>query len=226
MDRDREMKKQTIDFILAICDKLKKEIEKEKLGNDIPEEVDKVYMTQTILSLIYKVLIGEGYTKKHLDNFFFFEGEPDKHKERTEKASKFYHTDLEIKSRKKIDGLSDYVNKNREMKKQTIDFILAFSEKLRKARENQEYDEEYIFLTMLKFAYTILTKEGYLEEHLDESFFHDGYPDDIAYKTYGEWRKHIARKNSSKIVEEFFYKDPRGIKLRKEIDNLSEEFNQ
>ena len=118
------------------------------------------------------------------------------------------------------------MDRDKEMKRQTIDFILAFSEKLRKARENQEYDEEYIFLTMLKFAYTILTKEGYLEEHLDEIFFHDGYPDDIAYKTFGEWKKHIAWEDSKKVVEEFFYRNPRGVKLRKEIDKLSEKFNQ
>ncbi|MBA7539140.1 hypothetical protein ES705_31419 [subsurface metagenome] len=118
------------------------------------------------------------------------------------------------------------MDRDREMKRQTIDFIFAFSEKLRKARENQEYDEEYIFLTMLKFAYTILTKEGYLGEYLDEFFFPDGYPDDIAYKTFGEWKKHIAWEDSKKVVEEFFYRNPRGVKLRKEIDKLSEKFNQ
>ena len=118
------------------------------------------------------------------------------------------------------------MDRNKKMTKQTIDFILAFSEKLRKARENQEYDEEYIFLTMLKFAYTVLTKEGYLGEYLDEYFFPDGYPDDIEYKTYGEWKKHIAREDSKNVVEEFFYKNPRGVKLRKEIDKLSEKFNQ
>ncbi|MBA7555281.1 hypothetical protein ES705_47939 [subsurface metagenome] len=225
MDRNRKMKRKTIDYILALCDELKKEIEKEKLGNDIPEEVDKVYMTQTILSVIYKIMLDEGYPRKHLSDYFFFEGEHDKHKEMTEKASKLYHADLEIKSRKKIDGLSDYVNKNREMKRKTIDFIAAFAEKLRKARENKEYDEEYIFLTMLKFAYTIMTKEGYLGEYLDEFFFHDEYPD-IEYQTYGEWRKHIAWEDSKKVVEEFFYRNPRGIKLRKEIDKLSEKFNQ
>ena len=112
------------------------------------------------------------------------------------------------------------MDRDREMKKQTIDFILAFSEKLRKARENQEYDEEYIFLTMLKFAYTILTKEGYLEEHLDEIFFPDGFPD-IAYKTYGEWRKHIARKDSEKVVKKFF-DTPIGRRLRREIDKIGE----
>ncbi|MBA7544844.1 hypothetical protein ES705_37205 [subsurface metagenome] len=126
MNKNKEMTKRTIDFILVICDELKKEIEKEKLGNDIPEEIDKVYMTQTILSVIYKILINEGYTKKHLDNFFFFEGEPDKHKERTSKACTFYHAN---------------------------------------------------------------------------------------------------QKNSSMVIEEFFYEDPAGIKLRKEIDNLSENFN-
>jgi len=118
------------------------------------------------------------------------------------------------------------MDRNKKMTKQTIDFILAFSEKLRKARENQEYDEEYIFLTMLKFAYTVLTKEKYFGEYLDEYFFPDGYPDDIEYKTYGEWKKHIAREDSKNVVEEFFYKNPRGVKLRKEIDKLSEKFNQ
>jgi len=123
MDRNRKMTKKTIDFILCLCDELKKEIEKEKLGNDISEEVDKVYMTQTILSLIYKILLDEGYSRKHLNEFFFFEGEPNKHKEMTEKASKFYHTNQKnssrvieeffgenpagIKLRKEIDNLSE-----------------------------------------------------------------------------------------------------------------------
>ncbi|MBA7540854.1 hypothetical protein ES705_33157 [subsurface metagenome] len=117
------------------------------------------------------------------------------------------------------------MDRDKEMKRQTIDFILAFSEKLRKARENQEYDEEYIFLTMLKFAYTILTKEGYLGEYLDEFFFHDGYPDDIEYKTFGEWRRHIAREDSRKVVKKFFNEGP-GRKLKKEIDKLSGNFNR
>jgi len=73
---------------------------------------------------------------------------------------------------------------------------------------------------MLKFAYTILTKEGYFEEHLDEIFFHDEYPD-IEYQTYGEWRKHIAREDARKVVKKFFNEGP-GRKLRKEIDKLSE----
>ena len=127
MNKNRKMTRKTIDFILALCDELKKEIEKWDLGLEDNITVDKGYMTQTILSLIYKVLINEGYTKKHLDNYFFFEGEPDKHKKRTEKACKFYHTN---------------------------------------------------------------------------------------------------QKNSSRVIEEFFGENPAGIKLRKEIDNLSEKFNQ
>ncbi len=123
MDRNKKMKRKTIDFILALCDELKKEREKWDLGLEDNITVDKGYMTQTILSLIYKVLINEGYTKKHLDNFFFFEGEPNKHEERTSKACTFYHTN---------------------------------------------------------------------------------------------------QKNSSKVIEEYFYEDPAGIKLRREIDKIGE----
>ena len=129
MNKNRKMTRKTIDIILALCDELKKEIEKWDLGLEDNITVDKGYMTQTILSLIYKVLINEGYTKKHLDNFFFFEGEPDKHKKRTEKVCKFRY-------------LSD-------------------------------------------------------------------------------WPEPIKNR-----IEKFFYGDPAGIKLRKEIDNLSEKFNQ
>lgn len=117
------------------------------------------------------------------------------------------------------------MDRNREMTRQTIDFITAFSEKLSKAKKSKEYGEEYIFLSMLKFAFTILTKEGYSEEHLDEFFFPDIYSDDIAYKTYGEWRKHIAREDSKKVIEKYFNEGP-GRKLKKEIDKLSGNFNQ
>lgn len=108
MDKNRKMTRKTIDFILAFCDELKKEREKWDLGIEDNINVDRGYITQTILSLIYKVLINEGYSRKHLDNFFFFEGEPDKHKKRTEKVCKFYHTNQENSSR----GVEDFFYKN------------------------------------------------------------------------------------------------------------------
>ena len=75
--RNRKLTRQSVDFILAFCDELRRETERADLGKDIWEKVDKAYITRTMLSGIYNILINEGYTKKHLDNFFFFEGEPD-----------------------------------------------------------------------------------------------------------------------------------------------------
>ncbi|MBA7560500.1 hypothetical protein ES695_03525 [Candidatus Atribacteria bacterium 1244-E10-H5-B2] len=88
--RNRKLTRQSVDFILAFCDELRRETERADLGKDIWEKVDKAYITRTMLSGIYNILINEGYTKKHLDNFFFFEGEPDKNREMTEKANSFY----------------------------------------------------------------------------------------------------------------------------------------
>ncbi len=228
MNKNRKMTKRTTDYILTFCNELRKEIKRADLGLDIWEKVDKAYITQTMLSGIYNVLINEGYTKRDLDNYFFFEGEINKHKKQTEQACKLYHTDLEIKPGKKIvrclHKLPDYVNKNREMTPGTIDYILNFCRKLSRAREKQEYDEEYMLFRLLSFAYTILLKEGYDEEHLSEWLFYDGFdPDDIAYKTYPEWRKHIALEDERKIIEKFF-NSPRGRKLKREINKLK--FNQ
>ncbi|MBA7564868.1 hypothetical protein ES695_07810 [Candidatus Atribacteria bacterium 1244-E10-H5-B2] len=118
------------------------------------------------------------------------------------------------------------MDKNRKMTARTIDYILSFCRRLSRARENREYDEEYILFKLLSFAYTILLKEGYVEEHLGEWFFYNGFdPDDIAYKTYSEWRKHIAQEDSRKVVEEFF-NTPKGRRLKGEINKLSKKFNQ
>jgi len=108
------------------------------------------------------------------------------------------------------------------MTRQTIDFILAFSERLRIAKKDLDYDKEYITSTMLNGIYNILINEGYHKEHLDKFFFNDDYPNihkkltEKAYKFY-----HTNRENSSKIIEKFFNEDPAGIKLRMEIDKLS-----
>jgi len=224
MNKNKKMTKRTIDYILAFCNELRKETKRADLGIDIWKEVDKAYITRTMLTGIYKVLINEGYTREHLDNYFFFEGDIDKHKKQTEKASKFYHTDLEIKPEKIVrclHKLSDYVNKNKEMAGQTIDYILGFCRKLSRARENKEYDEEYMLFRLLSFAYTILLKEGYDEEHLSEWLFYDGFdPDDIAYKTYPEWRKHIALEDERKIIEKFFNRNPIGRRMKREINKL------
>ncbi len=113
------------------------------------------------------------------------------------------------------------------MTRLTINFILAFSERLRIAKKDRDDDTEYITSTMLSGIYNILIYEGYTKEHLDNFFFFGNEPNkhkewtDQAYKFY-----YTKLKNSSKIVEEFFNENPAGIKLRKEIDKLSEKFNQ
>ncbi len=123
---------------------------------------------------------------------------------------------------------------NRPLTRYSIDYILAFCEKLRIIKENENWkyekeatDEAHITFTMLMGIYNILINEGYPKEYLDNYFFFDNELNknkeltEIACEFY-----HINRKNPSKVIEEFFYKDSRGIKLRQEIDNLSEKFNQ
>ena len=109
------------------------------------------------------------------------------------------------------------------MTKLTIDFILAFSERLRIAKKDNDYEKEYITSTILSGIYNVLINEGYPKEHLDKFFFNDDYPNthkERTEKAYIFYR--IDRKNPSKVIEEFFYKDPWGIKLRKEIDKLNQ----
>ena len=104
------------------------------------------------------------------------------------------------------------MSKNRKMTRQTINFILALSEKSRREKGNDiTVDKEYIAFTILSGIYKVLVNEGYSKKHLDKFFWCDDSPD-----------THIDRKNFSKIVEEFFDEDPRGIKLRKEIDKLNQ----
>jgi len=87
--RNRKLTSRSIDFILAFCEKLRVDIRNTDNGKaDL--EVDEGYITKTMLNGIFNVLINEGYSRKHLNNFFFFEGEPNKHKEMTEEACKFY----------------------------------------------------------------------------------------------------------------------------------------
>ncbi|MBA7480692.1 hypothetical protein ES707_16154 [subsurface metagenome] len=80
MSKNRKMTGQTINFILALSEKSRRE-----KGNDIT--VDKEYIAFTILSGIYKVLVNEGYSKKHLDKFFWCDDSPDTHIDR-ENSSK------------------------------------------------------------------------------------------------------------------------------------------
>lgn len=108
--KSRELTRMSIDFILAFCEKLRTEIKNGDIGKDIWEKVDKSYITQTMLSGIYNILINEGYSKKHLDNFFYFEGEPNKHKEMTEEACKFYLPNHEGKKYSEI--IEDFFYRN------------------------------------------------------------------------------------------------------------------
>ncbi|MBA7537878.1 hypothetical protein ES705_30149 [subsurface metagenome] len=132
MDKNREMTKQTIDFVLAFCEKLRSEKDHwEHTGEKDIQDVAGGYITSKMLMGIYNILINEGYTKKHLDNFFFFDSESNKHKEWTKEACKlylrgdpgynkyteekktedfFYKTIRGIKLRKEIDKLSEKFN--------------------------------------------------------------------------------------------------------------------
>lgn len=118
MKRSRRLNKRSIDYILAFCEKLKKEREAWECGREKDIAVDRGYITSTMLMGIYNILINEGYTKKHLDNYFFFDCEFNKHKERTKGACEFYHinqpSEIErffnedpagIKLRREIDNL-------------------------------------------------------------------------------------------------------------------------
>jgi len=124
------------------------------------------------------------------------------------------------------------MDRNRKMTKQTIDFILAVSDKLRREMEHlkitgekdiQDISGGYIYSVMLNFAYNILVKEGYSKKCLDEFFYNEGEPDKHKELTKKACKfYHIGQKNPSRVVDDFFYRDPRGIELRKEIDKLSE----
>lgn len=118
MNKNRKLTRFSIDFILAFSEKLRKEIEDWECGRKNDIVVDKGYITQTMLNGIYNILINEGYSKKHLDKFFFNDDYPNTHKELTKKACKFYHinqtSEVErffnedpagIKLRKEIDKL-------------------------------------------------------------------------------------------------------------------------
>ena len=121
------------------------------------------------------------------------------------------------------------MNKNRKMTRQTINFILAFCERRRIAKNDGDYDKEYITSTMLSVIYNVLINEGYTKKHLDNFFFFEGEPDKHKKRTekackfryLSDWPEPIKNR-----IEKFFYEDPAGIKLRKEINNLSEKFNQ
>jgi hypothetical protein len=94
MDRNRKMTKRTIDFILAVSESLRREMEHLKItGEKDVQDISGGYIYSVMLNFAYNILVKEGYSEKHLDEFFYNEGEPDKHKEWTEKARKFYHID-------------------------------------------------------------------------------------------------------------------------------------
>lgn len=231
MDKDnKKLTKKNIDFILAFRDKLKREKEDFDSGRETDINIAGGYVTDTMLTCLYSVLVGEGYSRKYLNKFFFNDNYPDcnTYKEWLEKSFKFYHIDLRKKLIRQIDDLPDHLDKNKKMMVPAINHILEFSKKFRKAKENKEYDEEYIIVTMLSFAHTILLKEKYSPEHLNEifylNFYNYEYPD-IEYQTYGEWREHIAREYSEKI-EKFYNENPVGRRLKRAINKLSKKFNR
>lgn len=115
------------------------------------------------------------------------------------------------------------------MTRLSINFILAYSQRLEEEKRDRNYDEEYITQTMLNGIYNVLRFEGYSKKYLDKFFFCEGYPNmhkEQTKKACKFYHYIFNRKNPSKVVEEFFNENPAGIKLRKEIDKLSEKFNQ
>ena len=128
---------------------------------------------------------------------------------------------------------------NRKLTRYSIDYILAFCERLRIIKENENWkyekeaiNKEYVTFTMLMGIYNILINEGYPKKYLDNYFFFDDEPNKNK-----EWTKEACKFYLSgdpgynkyieeKKIEDFFYKTIRGRKLRKEIDSLSGNFNQ
>ena len=107
------------------------------------------------------------------------------------------------------------------MAKETINFVIALSEKSRREKGNDiTVDKEYIAFTILSGIYKVLVNEGYSKKHLDKFFWCDDRPEK-AYKFY-----HTNLKNSSEIVEEFFNENPAGIRLKTAINKLPENFDQ
>ena len=127
----------------------------------------------------------------------------------------------------------------------SIDFILAFSEKLRSEKDHWEHTREkdiqdvaggYITSTMLHGIYNILINEGYSRKYLDGIFGSDyidneGNINKADLNKYKELTKEACKfylrndpgynkYTAEKKVEDFFYKTTRGIKLREEINKL------
>lgn len=117
--------------------------------------------------------------------------------------------------------------RNRKLTGYSIDFILAYSERWRRKREDWELglrnevegDEQYIISTALGFAYNILINEGFAKKHLDQFFF-EGKPGKYRERTEKAYSFYFRGLSLTERIQDFFYRDPKGIKLRREIDNL------
>ncbi|GAI83637.1 unnamed protein product [marine sediment metagenome] len=100
MNKNKKMTKQTIDFILAVSDKLRREMEHLKItGEKDIQDISGGYIYSVMLNFAYNILVKEGYCRRNLNEFFYNEGEPDKHKELTEKACIFYRIDRKNSSK-------------------------------------------------------------------------------------------------------------------------------
>ncbi|MBA7531909.1 hypothetical protein ES705_24135 [subsurface metagenome] len=86
MSKNRKMTKRTIDIILAVSNKLRREMEHwEITGEKDIQDVGGGYIYSVMLNFAYNILVKEGYSEKHLEEFFYNEGVPDRHKKWTEK---------------------------------------------------------------------------------------------------------------------------------------------
>ena len=119
MNKNRKLTRLSIDFILAFSEGLREKIDHWKAtGEKEILDVSGGYIYETMLNFAYNILINEGYPKKHLDEFFYNYGEPDKHKEWTEKACKFYNINRKTSS----EVIEEFFDKNFKLKKEMEKF--------------------------------------------------------------------------------------------------------
>jgi len=72
VNKNRKLTKFSIDFILAFCEKLR--TDKRNTDNGKADlKVDEGYITDTMLSGIFNILINEGYPRKYLDKIFGYD---------------------------------------------------------------------------------------------------------------------------------------------------------
>ena len=72
MNKNKKITRRTIDLILAVSDKLRREMEHwEITGEKDIQDIGGGYIYSVMLNFAYNILVKEGYSEKYLDEFFF-----------------------------------------------------------------------------------------------------------------------------------------------------------